>query len=354
MEKAQDLMFSLETEILNKINYYLTKGDIDTYSAQWQLDKLKELGSLNSDVEKLIREYKPPVNTATEEEIQQASDNTFKELRQALPADRTIEMTPQLQITLDMWIQSAESDVNISMARLAQNAGQQYVTSLNKASLQVIIGQSTLRTAIKSAVIETTNNGLPAYRDKANRLWTPEAYTQMVIRSNQRRVATATMFDSARQLGTDIIEVSSHIGARPKCAPYQGRLFSISGTSSKYDSLYNDTSFGQADGLDGINCGHIFYPFVDGMRQTYKPYPVKDNEKTYAESQQQRKYERDIRKYKRNEKLYKKTYEETGDIAYKNKADYYKGRTRETQKELRGFINETGRTRRSDREQIYS
>jgi hypothetical protein len=247
---------------------------------------------------------------------------------------------------INTWVSSAVSKTNIAMATLAQSAGKKYVAAVSKASLSVVTGTDTLQKSVMRSIGELEK--LDAFVDKAGRTWTPEGYVKMVVRDNQRRVSTETMFQAAREGDTDLVEVSSHAGARPKCAPYQGKIFSISGTHPKYPPL-SSTSYGEPDGLNGINCGHIFYPFWEGVsKKTYSPFPAKENKETYEQSQQQRAYERKIRYYKRKEAIARDT------VGGEQEAAKWKARVKESQAELRGFIDETGRTRQRDREAIYT
>ena len=169
----------------------------------------------------------------------------------------------------------------------------------------------------------------------------------MVIRTNQRRVVSETMEIAGEQLGTDLVEISSHIGARPKCAPYQGRVYSRYGNTPGYP-LLSETSYGEVDGIDGINCGHILYPFIPGVSErTYRPYSKKVNDKAYELSQEQRGYEAKIRSAKRRASVAEAGGNTQDAATWREKA-------RETQKELRGFIGETGRTRQSQRERVFT
>ena len=69
------------------------------------------------------------------------------------------------------------------------------------------------------------------------------------------------------------------------------------------------------------------------------------NDEEYRESQEQRKYERNIRIAKREQAI----AEATGDIEAKKEATR---KVQEEQARMRGFIQRTGRPRRYDRERI--
>src|SRR5574344_1273551 len=110
-----------------------------------------------------------------------------------------------------------------------------------------------------------------------------------------RNATTESQIERMDELDEDLIEVSSHAGARPLCAPYQGHVYSRTGKSTQYPSL-DSTSYGEPAGLFGINCGHVMYPYFPGTKQTYKPTDDESqNVEDYKESQKQRQIERSIR-----------------------------------------------------------
>jgi len=106
-----------------------------------------------------------------------------------------------------------------------------------------------------------------------------------------------------------IIEVSSHSGARPKCAKDQGKLYDLDNGSGYVEDVngkkiryypFSSTSYGKPDGLFGINCRHHMYPFVPGCStQKYFPYDEEENSAQYKKVQKQRELERKVRASKR-------------------------------------------------------
>ena len=69
----------------------------------------------------------------------------------------------------------------------------------------------------------------------------------------------------------------------------------------RYEPL-NSTSYGEPAGLFGINCGHYPIPIIPGVTIPHAQdfvQPKEQNDKQYAESQQQRALERKIRAAKR-------------------------------------------------------
>ncbi len=145
--------------------------------------------------------------------------------------------------------------------------------------------------------------------DAAGRNWSPEAYVSMDIRTTVSNTAHAAVDARCDAYGVDLIVIDSHTGARPKCALDQGKVYSRSNQSGiAHDGDGNEvpfyplssTSYGQPDGILGINCRHHKYPFIDGVNyQRYFPIDQEENAARYKEIQEQRRLERRIRETRR-------------------------------------------------------
>lgn len=352
---AAELLYACETDILEAIARLLGRGSVE--SADWKAERLARMGGLEREVLTIVKGYRDAIASGTASEIDKAALDVLVKVeaaarqaraqgasvRDVLPAD----IDPAIRAIVEQYQASAGQAMNQAMAQLAQNAGQVYADTVSKAALAVMTGAQSGREALVQTVREWSRDGIGGFVDRAGRNWTTEAYANMVIRSSQRRVATDAMFTRGDEYGTDLVEVSSHAGARPGCAPYQGQIYSRSGTSDKYPAL-DSTSYGEPAGLFGINCGHAAYPYWEGVsiKRNEPTEDAAENAIQYAESQKQRAYERGIRSAKRD----LKAMEALGDAKGIAEA---KELVRDRQLAMREFIEDTGRTRRRAREQIY-
>lgn len=350
-----DLLWEAESEILLAIARHLRAGNIA--SADWKTDRLQKLGALTNETAGIIKRYRNGIVAGTLTEIETiAMDRLLRSekiMAQAKARGASLfsplppEADPVMHGIILAWQETAKNQMNLAMATMLEKTGQLYVDTINRTTLQVLTGAMSGREALVKTVKEWAASGVPSIVDRAGRQWTTEAYSNMVIRTNTTRVATEVQLKRAEEYGADLIEVSSHAGARPLCAPYQGKIFSISGKSEKYPPL-SSTSYGEPAGLFMINCGHMQYPFFEGIsRQTYAPTEnAEENAEQYQESQKQRAIERSIRAAKRE----LRTLEALGDQKAIAEA---KSNIRERQAVMREFIAESGRTRQRAREQVY-
>ena len=381
--KIQELSDPIESiyehivdELLVNIGKHITKPTW-THTADWEIKKISELGQLTKEnaaiINRWIKKLPPAVRetmTATRKEalsrieaqLEQAAkvgyvtpamrDSTADVLEQlsAQAAEKyNLVNTTMLQSSLDQYARC----VQLTADDVARAEATQRI--LNDTAASVASGTETRVNAVRKAIKRISDEGLTGFIDSAGRSWSPEAYVNMVTRTTVHNTAIQATKARMEDFGTSVFQVSSHAGARPLCYPYQGKFYSWDNTSGeielgngqrvKYEPI-DSTSYGEPAGLFGINCGHYPIVVVPGVTIPHGAdniQPKEENDKAYAESQEQRAIERQIREAKR-------VVEMEGDLA----TDKQKARVKDLQAQMREFINETGRTRRYDRESISS
>ncbi len=108
----------------------------------------------------------------------------------------------------------------------------------------------------------------------------------------------------------------------------------------------SETSYGEPDGLFGINCGHQQYPFMPGLSlKTYYPYDEAENAERYEETQRQRALERKIRTDKRECMM----LQEAGDTKGLQKAA---GQLRADRDRYKDFCKEKGLSTHNENTQV--
>ena len=353
-----DLLYAAETEILKSIVSSLGRGAVGT--AEWSADRLRRLGVITEKSSEMVAAYRARVLAGFDDEVERAAVEAALEVdaraAQAAKAGADVKdllaavKDPTLRATIATWQASARSQANLAMAQLAQNAGTVYSDIISKTALSVVTGATDGHKALVQTIREWSAQGIPSIVDKAGRQWTSEAYVNAVLRSNTSRAANESALARSEEYGTDLVEVSSHPGSRPSHFGFQGNVYSRSGTNPNYPSL-DSTGYGDAAGIGGVNCGHILYPFWEGVSIERGPtQTAAENEALYVESQNQRALERSIRSAKRELSV----AEKTSDPAARDELIAgAKQKIRDRQAQMREFIDETSRTRRYGREAIY-
>lgn len=375
-----DVYTTLEDELIQNIAKRFNTGK-GLVTQEWQLKKLAELGALTQDNIKTIAKYVGQVPELTQLALESAALQTLKELEPKFaeavklgylnPTDAP-PMSPSVKQALENYARQAVDDfnlVNTTMLNSSLDAYKKAIANtvnawryddaqkiMNTAAGEVVTGIKSRQKALADAIKKMANEGITAFYDKAGRKWSPEAYINMDIRTTATNTAHATTFARCDDYGNDLIEISSHAGARPKCANDQGKIFSRTnkGGSTKDGNgrsitfyPWGSSSNGAPDGILGINCGHFASPFFAGLsyKRAEETKDFEQNAKQYAESQQQRQLERDVKKAKREAMAQKAAGNQEG---YEAAAAKLKAK----QSQYKGFCSDTGRTPRNDRLQV--
>ncbi|MFC4075229.1 phage minor capsid protein [Salinithrix halophila] len=354
-----NLYNQIQTEMLISIAKRLKseEGRLVDNVIKWQANKLNQLGGLTKENITILarmagigpRDFMNLLREAGVEGIGPNESLLAAALRKGAPITEPPPPVEDPTITriLETYEKQATDTLNLVNSTLLSQSQQVYRDIINHTTAEVLAGTKTPKQAIRSTIKQWARQGIPALIDKAGRKWSAEGYVSMVVRTMSSQITNEMQDARFGGWGVDLVEVSSHAGARPKCAPYQGRIYSRSGRTQGYPTLA-DTSRGQPDGLFGINCGHFQYPFFPGISQKrYNRYPKEENDRAYKNSQIQRRLERAIRQAKTEARMLEAAGDEEG-------AKEARKLVRARQARMRKFIEETGRTRRRDREQIHS
>lgn len=368
----QDLEDQLMTNIIRHCKDY----NQPIASDEWLMRKLAEIGKLNRENIKIIAKSTGLSQTAMERMLNEMAEKVLEEVEpgmkqlvrrglvgETVPAKKSrnvkqvlTTMRGQAKDTLNLcnttMLYKARDAYKKLVGNIVSTADeiadkQQKLDILNKHATSAVIGAESRQQALTKCIKEFNDKGIPAFVDKRGREWTPEAYINMAMRSTSNTMAAEVQMARADDYGIDLVEVDSHSGARPKCARDQGKIFDRSNRSKKYPH-WNTSSYGEPDGLLGINCGHHIFPYMEGV-SIRRYFPTEDldaNDKLYKETQVQRALERDVRKQKRECML----YDEIGaEDAFEDAAVKLKSK----EAKLKAYVDKNEQLhRRRDRERV--
>lgn len=333
-----DVYTAMETDLMIAIARQLAEGGEINATSEWRLKKLAEAGALSKETVRIIASYTGIQSDLLTEAIEGAAMGVTDKLEPALQAcalDGYISSPAGTPISESMknvvtnFRKQAKNDLNLVNTVMQYKAKSSYTTLVNKIyddtkrqellgvlgkhTLEVASGGTSRQEALRNCIKEFSQKGIPAFVDKRGREWSPEAYINMDIRTTVNNTANAAQDACCDRYGLDLIAISSHMGARPKCALDQGKLYSRSNRSGiAHDGdgnpipfyPWSSTSYGQPDGILGINCHHHKYPFADGVNfQRYFPYDEEENAARYKEFQKQRAMERRVREVSRHAEM---------------------------------------------------
>ncbi len=125
--------------------------------------------------------------------------------------------------------------------------------------------------------------GVTAFVDKAGRRWSLHTYGSMVLRTTSRQAEVLSVL--TRDPEQDLYQISSHNTTCKLCAPYEGRVYSASGTDPEFPPLAD--AFGKMDpaGPNSLanswlnihpGCLHVLAPWTPAGRTPEEIQKIKD------------------------------------------------------------------------------
>ena len=321
-------MSDLEMRIMADIVRSIKINGFSTAKADWQLQRLMQLGESKEKIKKWIKN----ALEATDEEIERIfSDEVYEQYYKykrfydpfgsgQIPFEKNLEL--QALITA-VKVQTKESFRNITnslgFAIRDITTGktydvpltQFYRDTLDGAVLDIMSGSVSYDVAIGRAINTMTNSGLRTVHFNTGHSDRVEVAARRAIMTGFRQVQGKINEQVAHDLGTDTYEVSYHIGARPDHQVWQGKVYT-------YEKLQSVCGLGSVTGLHGANCYHDYNPFIPGisvrtytdkeleemMEEENTPKEYMGREYTaYQAFQKQRQMERNMRKTRQDIKL---------------------------------------------------
>ena len=380
-----DAYMSVEERLLVRIARQLSLNDDHQLNevSKWQLKQLAKHGMLRQDAHKIIAAGTKGIPGDVADTVRQSIDDTLAEdgIQSMWHNQRFAESAANAVRHYRNQAKDVYNQVNTVMKYKAESTFVRAVNTvaekctqemrreqaeiadkqgaldiLNSNTAAVVSGAESRTKAVRTTIHEMAQKGIPAFVDKSGREWSPEAYVNMDIRATVKNTALEAQFSTMDSLGQDVFEVSSHPGSRPKCRPWQGKLISRSGRTTEITDIngrkhkvipLSQTSFGEPDGLFGINCGHRPRGVSDGLfRKSSVEYDDTEDKELYNKVCKQRELERKVRKSKTEADM----LEAAGDT---EGAKEVRRKMAERNKALKSYCDSNGLKYRSDRVRTY-
>ena len=366
---------------------YFEAEDLPKSAFAYQAQMLAQMGQVNQETIRIIKNGLSGADEALKNSLEQAIIDSIKstepELLEGvkkglLSMPTTPVVAPNQMRAFQLYYKQAADKLNMVNTVMLESTQQAYAqavsdvvnelwvsdsmgriqTALDTAAGEVVTGVSSWNQALKHATDRMKETGITGFIDHAGRHWSAEAYTAMDIRTTMFNTGRAAVWETNQDFGNDLYLVSYHNGARPLCYPWQNKVISSMDSSRTVIDLdgneiqvipQSSTSYGQPAGLFGINCKHYPTPFIPGVSLADgKPQDKEDNDRVYAESQEQRRLERKIREEKRDILMAK------AQGAPQEEIDRLTAKARQSSADIDEFCKQTGRARHRDREAVYT
>ena len=305
----------------------------------WQSAKMRDVRRFRRENEKILGEYMPTIEEATEKVLQEqyaegGADSFFG------------SSDPKLK-SLIHEMQNNEVRVKQGCLRYMNDV---YRKTILRTATAMNAGGMSLHKAVDEATEDFLAQGIRCIRYSNGRLVNIATYAEMALRTCNTRAMLMGEAKQRERMGIDTVLVSQYGACSDTCLPWQGRVyiedvfqtyngprtgsFGISRNGRQYMLL----SVAIKGGLFHPNCRHTITTWIEGVSTMPKPMDAKEIERVNKLEKTQRALERTVRKAKRQA-------EGLTDPEAQKAA---KARVREAQAELREFVKKNGDVLRRD------
>lgn len=346
-KNIEEIYAGLENDIMNDIIRRIAETGEITRTADWQLNRLYNMGADKTDIKKHIQE----ALNLSDTEIEQLYSDTLKEgylrdesLYQAvgqefIPFEENMALQQLIEATKQQTAKQLKNITRTMGFAVKQPNGRKtfktvdnyFKDTMDNAVMHVLNGTFDYNSIIRKVTDEMTRSGVRSINYDSGISTRIDVAARRAILTGVNQVTSKISSDNMQKLDTEFVETSWHSTARPTHQVWQGRVFYWDRANPNadkieagvlYKSFIRETGYGEVDGLCGANCRHTFYPFIPGISvRTYtdeqleelnrqenekKEYNSKEYNK-YEATQYQRRLETSMRKYRQDISLLKQS-----------------------------------------------
>jgi hypothetical protein len=346
-KNIEEIYAGLENDIMNDIIRRIAETGEITRTADWQLNRLYNMGADKTDIKKHIQE----ALNLSDTEIEQLYSDTLKEgyLRdeslyravgqEFIPFEENMALQQLIEATKQQTAKQLKNITRTMGFAVKQPNGRKtfktvddyFKDTMDNAVMHVLNGTFDYNSIIRKVTDEMTRSGVRSINYDSGISTRIDVAARRAILTGVNQVTSRISSDNMQKLDTEFVETSWHSTARPTHQVWQGRVFYWDRANPNaekieagvlYKSFIRETGYGEVDGLCGANCRHTFYPFIPGISvRTYtdeqleelnsqenekKEYNGKEYNK-YEATQYQRRLETSMRKYRQDINLLKQS-----------------------------------------------
>lgn len=290
LQKLISIFLKAETDIINEIGRLRSQGLVD-YHAVAALERVQAiLRKMESDcwehvprmVEKMFYVRVPEARKIIGETPQ----------KHMVAYKNALTLTSEQHAIVDTLVANLMGEVNEAAKTVLTTLQDTLIgrakpdvfrrVGLEQAALQQATGAGTYK-ILPGFVEALRRDGVTAFVDKAGRNWSLHTYGSMVSRTTSRQAEVLAVLTADPE--QDLYKISSHGTTCKLCAPYEGRVYSKSGTDPDFPPLA--AAFGKVDpnGPDTLtntwlnlhpNCLHAIYPWAPAGHTKEEIQRIKD------------------------------------------------------------------------------
>lgn len=335
--QAEKIWREAERRIMEDVIRRIRKTGEITSTADYQINRLIEMGKSREEVERIIKEALGATWPEMFEMYDKVAEWEYVRNREIYEQVNDDFLTPEDNKWLRQITEAARKQTKDTLVNMAQSYGfsvlmagkrvftpfaEYYQKYVDTAIQDVVTGGTDYNSAIRKVVTQMTNSGLRVVDYASGHTNRADVAARRAVLTGVNQITAQVSEHNAEKLDTEYFEVSWHPCARPDHQTWQGRVFSKK-------ELGTVCGYGTVTGLCGANCRHTFHPFIPGVSERLYPddWLEEQNKReaqtkewngkqlnAYEQTQQQRKMETAMRAQRQKIRLLEEAGADKDDI----------------------------------------
>ena len=293
-EKIAKLFKDLEKDVMDDIVKRISKTNEISRTADWELYRVNQLSTYGKDLKKKLKkslEYTDEQMNrlydeiiakgyAHDESLYKAMDVPFIPLNENTELKQLIGAIKE-QTNGEFENITRTTGFVVNNGNKEQTLTDYYKSLLDKATVEIATGTFNYDSTLKKVVNEMANSGLRTIDYDSGHADRIDVAARRAVMTGLRQVTGKISEDNAKALNTEYFEVSAHVTARPSHALWQGKVYTK-------EQLTTICGLGTVTGLCGVNCYHMYDPFIYGV--SVRRYSDDDLSKMYQDTLTEKEY----------------------------------------------------------------
>lgn len=335
--QAEKIWREAERRIMEDVIRRIKKTGEITSTADYQINRLIEMGKSREEVERIIKEALGATWAEMFEMYDKVAEWEYVRNREIYEQVNDDFLTPEDNKWLQQLTEATKKQTKNELVNMAQSYGfsillagkrvftpfaEYYQKYVDTAIQDVVTGGTDYNSAIRKVVTQMTNSGLRFVDYASGHTNRADVAARRAVLTGVNQITAQVSEHNAEKLDTEYFEVSWHPCARPDHQTWQGKVFSKK-------ELGTVCGYGTVTGLCGANCRHTFHPFIPGVSERLYPddWLEEQNKReaqtkewngkqlnAYEQTQQQRKMETAMRAQRQKIRLLEEAGADKDDI----------------------------------------
>lgn len=231
-EIAEKLHGDIVNRIINRIMLRIGRGEDYLLTAQdkWQLENLQQAGYLLEDIQneiaKATKLQQSEIAEAMEYAGVKALDYDDKIYQSVGLSPTPLTQSPELIRLMQRNYNATLGEWNNFTRTMADEAQRLFINQLDMAYTLVSTGALSYTQAVKEVLNNIVTDGVVVTYPSGHSD-TIETATLRAVRTGVSQMTAQIQLARAKEVGVNLCIVSSHLGARPSHAEWQGKVYSI-------------------------------------------------------------------------------------------------------------------------------